>query len=79
MHKNTIKHLIKLNKLISEDELQTRIKELGRQIDADYKGEEVIVTKRTVVGNTTTTTDKNFNSFGTVHPYVIMARIGFSF
>lgn len=43
------------------------------------KGEEVIVTKRTVVGNTTTTTDKNFNSFGTVHPYVIMARIGFSF
>ena len=34
---------LKLNKLISEEELQTRIKELGCEIDKYYNGEEVTV------------------------------------
>lgn len=46
---------------------------------AQVKGDETIVTKRTVAGNTTSTTDNNYNTFGTVHPYIIMARLGFSF
>ncbi len=46
---------------------------------AQVKGEETIVTKNTVAGNTNSTTKNQFNTFGTVHPYFIMARIGFSF
>lgn len=46
---------------------------------AQVKGDETIVTNTTIAGNTTTKTDKNYNTFGTVHPYMIMARIGFSF
>ena len=34
---------LKLNKLFSEDEIQARIKELGAQINNDYKDEEVTV------------------------------------
>lgn len=46
---------------------------------AQVKGEEVVVTKTTIGESTTTNTDKDYHSFGTMHPYIIMARIGFSF
>ncbi|WP_069999850.1 hypoxanthine phosphoribosyltransferase [Cellulosilyticum sp. I15G10I2] len=35
--------MLKLETLISEDELQKRIKELGAQITKDYEGQEIIV------------------------------------
>ena len=41
------------------------------------KGEQVIKSKNTITTNTTT--EKNYLTLGTVHPYMIMARIGFSF
>lgn len=44
---------------------------------AQVKGDETIVTK--LAGSTNATTKENYNTFGTVHPYMIMARIGFSF
>jgi hypothetical protein len=44
---------------------------------AQVKGDETIVTK--LAGSTNPTTKENYNTFGTVHPYMIMARIGFSF
>jgi hypothetical protein len=44
---------------------------------AQVKGDETIVTK--LAGSTNPSTKENYNTFGTVHPYMIMARIGFSF
>lgn len=35
--------MLKLDTLISEEQLQTRIKELGAQISKDYEGKEIIV------------------------------------
>ena len=47
---------------------------------AKVKGDETIVTTTTIAGNNPSTkTETNYNTFGTVHPYMIMARIGFSF
>ena len=44
---------------------------------AQVKGDETVVTK--LAGSTNATTKDSYNTFGTVHPYMIMARIGFSF
>ena len=44
---------------------------------AQVKGDETVVTK--LAGSTSASTKENYNTFGTVHPYMIMARIGFSF
>ena len=46
---------------------------------AQAKGEENVVSKTTIGGNTTTNKQNTYNTFGTVHPYMIMARVGFSF
>ena len=46
---------------------------------AQVKGEGIVETKRIMGDNSTKTTDKDYNTFGTIHPYMIMARIGFSF
>ena len=43
---------------------------------AVVKGDETIVTKP-AIGDSSSKT--NFNTFGSVHPYMILARIGFSF
>lgn len=50
--------------------------DLGR---GQVKGEENVVSKTTIGDNTTTNKETHYNTFGTVHPYMIMARIGFSF
>lgn len=50
--------------------------DLGR---AQVKGEENITIRTTIGDNSTTNKESNYNTFGTVHPYIIMARIGFSF
>lgn len=47
---------------------------------AQVKGDETIVTNTSIGGNNPSTkTETNYNTFGTVHPYMIVARIGFSF
>lgn len=46
---------------------------------AQVKGEANVVTKTTIGDNTTTNKENSYNTFGTVHPYMIMARVGFSF
>ena len=46
---------------------------------AEVKGEENIINKTIIGDNTTTNKESHYNTFGTVHPYIIMARIGFSF
>ena len=43
------------------------------------KGDATTITKTTIGDNTTTKTDESFNTFGKVHPMMVLGRIAFSF